>query len=144
MSLSINCSSSHAIPRFASQPRSKMFGPNLQMTMSATDIVAKKQVLCHSGVRSAGLVGHSSNQIALHIQYVGCSTGLSSAYTLYEPIIQDRVYPTSVRYADMRLVSTCLRQSYQRESCASCGSSMLRTVLQQDRDKDHATDSCKG
>jgi hypothetical protein len=62
-----------------------MFGPDLQMTMSATDIVANKQVLRHNGV---------------------CSAGLSSAHTLYEPIIQDRVYPTSVRYADMRLVST--------------------------------------
>jgi hypothetical protein len=92
MSLSINCSRSHAIPRFASQPRSKMFDPDLQMTMSATDIVANKQVLRHNGVCSAGLVGHSSNQIALHIQYVGCSTGLLSAHTPYEPIIQDRVY----------------------------------------------------
>jgi hypothetical protein len=83
-----------------------MFDPDLQMTMSATDIVANKQVLRHNGVCSAGLVGHSSNQIALHIQYVGCSTGLLSAHTPYEPIIQDRVYPTSVRYADMRLVPT--------------------------------------
>jgi hypothetical protein len=144
MSLSINCYRSLAIPRFASQPRSKMFGPDLETTMLATDIVANKQVLRDIGGRSAGLISHSSNQIALHIRYVGCSTGLLSAHTLYEPIIQDRVYPTSVRYADMRLVSTCLRQASQKECCASRGSSMLIKVLQQDRDKDHATDSCKG
>jgi hypothetical protein len=141
MSLSINCYRSLAIPRFASQPRSKMFGPDLETTILGTDIVANKQVLRDIGGRSAGLISHSGNQIALHIRYVGCSTGLLSAHTLYE---QDRVYLSSVRYADMRLVSTCLRQASQKECCASRGSSMLIKVFQQDRDKDHATDSCKG
>jgi hypothetical protein len=36
----------YAIPRFAGQPISGAFGPDLQTTMSVTGIVANEQVLC--------------------------------------------------------------------------------------------------
>jgi hypothetical protein len=84
--------------------------------MLVTVIAANEQVLRHNKGSSAGPVSHSSNPIALQVRYVGCSAGFLSAHILYEPIIEDREDPTSVRCADMRLESTCA--SRRREKAA--------------------------
>jgi hypothetical protein len=56
-----------------------------------------RQLFCRNGSRFVGLVGRSNNKVALRNRYgyVGCSAGFLSAHVLYEPIIQDRVDPTS-------------------------------------------------
>jgi hypothetical protein len=65
--LGIDCYRLYAIPRFAGQPISGAFGPDLQTTMSVTEIVANEQVLRHNGIGFAGVVGRSNNEVELHV-----------------------------------------------------------------------------
>lgn len=65
-----------AIPRFAGQPLSGVFGPDLETTMSVVGIV-------HNEIYSAGLVGYPSNKVELHMRYVGCSADFLSLHISY-------------------------------------------------------------
>jgi hypothetical protein len=85
--------------------------------MSVSDIIADEPGSRHNVSCFAGPVGHPSDKVASHMSYVGCSADFLSAYTLYELIIYDRISPRSARCADMRLVSACLHQGSQMESC---------------------------
>jgi hypothetical protein len=83
MPLGIDCHRSFAIPRFAGQPLPGVFGPDIQTTMSAVEIVANEQVLRHNEIYFAGLVGHPNNKVASHMRDVGCSAVFIFAHISY-------------------------------------------------------------
>jgi hypothetical protein len=88
MPLGIDCYRLYAIPRFARQPISGVFGHDLQTNMSVADVVANEPGSRHNVSCFAALVGHSSKEVASHLRYVGCSAELLFAHTLYEPIVK--------------------------------------------------------
>jgi hypothetical protein len=87
MPLGTDCYRLYAIPRFARQPISGVFGRDLQRKISVSDIIANELGSRHNVSCFAGPVGHPSDKVASHMSYVSCSADFLSAHTLYELII---------------------------------------------------------
>jgi len=81
MPLGIDCYRLYAIPRFAPQSISGVFGHDLprKMSVSANEPGSRHNVSCF-----AGLVGHPSHKVALQMSHVGCGADFLCAHTLCE------------------------------------------------------------